>query len=262
MTSSSVAKALLVKVPAVTAVFWVIKVLATTVGETFADFLNGVFADAFKLSDSQSLLVISGIMGAVLAALLIVQFIVRKYIPVIYWSTIVFISVAGTLVTDNLHDGLGVELWITTTVFAVLLALVFWLWFRNERTLEMKSINTRKREAFYWLAILLTFALGTSAGDQFAESFGFGYAVSLAIFAAAILVVWVLWKRRLISSVTAFWVAYILTRPMGASIGDLLASPQKGGGLALGTTNTSIIFLVCIVAAVVYLSATKRDELK
>lgn len=262
MTNSSAAKTLLVKVPAVTAVFWIIKILATTVGETFADYLNGVFADAFKLSDNQSLVVVSAIMGTVLAVLLVIQFVVRKYIPVIYWSTIVFISVAGTLVTDNLHDGLGVELWITTTVFAILLALVFWLWFRTEKTLEMKSINTRKREAFYWLAILLTFALGTSAGDQFAESFGFGYASSLAIFAGAILVVWILWKRKLISSVTAFWVAYILTRPMGASIGDLLASSHKEGGLALGTTNTSIVFLVCILVAVAYLSISKRDELK
>lgn len=255
-------KNLLVKVPAVTAIFWIIKILATTVGETFADFLNGVIADTFGLSDAQSLLWVSAVMAGILAVLLVVQFAVRKYIPLVYWSTIVFISVAGTLVTDNLHDGLGVELWITTVVFAVLLAVVFAIWFRTERTLEMKSINTRKREAFYWLAILLTFALGTSAGDQFAESFGLGYGISLLIFAACIFVVWVVYKRKLVSAVTAFWIAYILTRPLGASIGDLLASSHKSGGLGLGTTVTSYVFLGAILALVGYLAISKRDELK
>ena len=255
-------KNLAVKVPAVTAIFWIIKVLATTVGETFADFLNGLFADSLGLSDSQSLILVSGVMGGVLAVLLIIQFAATKYIPVIYWSTIVFISVAGTLITDNLHDGMGVELWVTTVVFALLLALVFFIWHRQEKTLEMKSINTRKREAYYWLAILFTFALGTSAGDQFAESFGFGYALSLVIFAVAIFVVWFAYKRQWMSAVSAFWVAYILSRPLGASVGDLLASPAKEGGLALGTTITSVVFLAAILGAVLWLTVSKRDEIK
>jgi uncharacterized membrane-anchored protein len=126
----------------------------------------------------------------------------------------------------------------------------------------MKSITTPKREAFYWLAILLTFALGTSAGDQLAESFNLGYALSLVIFALAIAIVAILWRRRLISEVTAFWLAYILTRPLGASLGDLLSQPNKIGGLGLGTTVTSIIFLVGILISVVYLSVSKRDELR
>ena len=261
MTSSTI-KRHLAKVPAITAIFWIIKIFATTVGETFADFINGLFVESFALTDAQGLQIVSAIMGGVLIVLLVIQFAVRRYVPVIYWSTIVFISVAGTLITDNLHDGLGVELWVTTAVFGALLIGVFLLWHRSEKTLAMKSITTPKREAFYWLAILLTFALGTSAGDQLAESFNFGYALSLVIFAAAIGVVAVLWRRKLISEVTAFWLAYILTRPLGASLGDLLSQPNKIGGLGLGTTVTSIIFLVGILGSVIYLSISKRDELR
>lgn len=259
---TSLRKNLLVKVPAVTAFFWIIKILATTVGETFADFLNGNLADAWGLTDLQGLQVVSAIMGSALVIMLIIQFSVRKYIPVIYWLTIVLISVAGTLITDNLHDGLGVELWVTTLVFGAALIAVFAIWYRSERTLAMKSIKTRKREAFYWLAILFTFALGTSAGDQFAESFNFGFAVSLAIFAGAILIVAVLWRRRLISEVTGFWICYILTRPLGASLGDLLSQSHKDGGLGLGTTNTSYVFLTLILFSVAFLSVTKRDQIK
>lgn len=253
---------LLVKVPAITAFFWIIKVLATTVGETFADFLNGTLADAWGLTDTQGLQAISAIMGSTLAVMLVIQFSVRKYIPVIYWLTIVLISVAGTLITDNLHDGLGVELWVTTLVFGLALMAVFAIWYRSERTLAMKSIKTRKREAYYWLAILFTFALGTSAGDQFAESFNLGFAVSLAIFAAGILVVAVLWKRGLVSEVTGFWICYILTRPLGASLGDLLSQAPADGGFGLGPNNTSYIFLALILFSVAFLSFTKKDEIK
>jgi uncharacterized membrane-anchored protein len=259
---TSLRKDLMVKVPAVTAFFWIIKVLATTVGETFADFLNGSLADAWGLTDAQGLQAVSAIMGSALVIMLIVQFSVRRYIPVIYWLTIVLISVAGTLITDNLHDGLGVELWVTTLVFGMALIVVFAIWHRSERTLAMKSIKTRKREAFYWLAILFTFALGTSAGDQFAESFNFGFAASLAIFAAGIAFVALLWKRRLITEVTGFWICYILTRPLGASLGDLLSQSHKDGGLGLGPNNTSYIFLTLILFSVVFLSVTKKDEIR
>jgi len=259
---TSLRKDLLVKVPAVTAFFWIIKVLATTVGETFADFLNGNLANAFNLTDTQGLQVISGVMGLALVIMLIIQFAVRRYIPVIYWLTIVLISVAGTLITDNLHDGLGLPLWITTVVFGAILAVIFAIWHRQERTLAMKSIKTRKREAFYWLAILFTFALGTSAGDQFAESFNFGFGLSLAIFAAGIAFVALLWKRGLVSEVTGFWIVYILTRPLGASLGDLLSQAPADGGLGFGTTNTSYVFLTLILFSVAFLSVTKRDEIK
>ena len=259
---TSLRKDLLVKVPAITAFFWIIKVLATTVGETFADFLNGTLADAWGLTDAQGLQVISAIMGSALLIMLVIQFSVRKYIPVIYWLTIVLISVAGTLITDNLHDGLGVELWVTTLVFGLALIAIFAIWYRSERTLAMKSIKTRKREAYYWLAILFTFALGTSAGDQFAESFNLGFAVSLAIFAGGILVVALLWKRGLVSEVTGFWICYILTRPLGASLGDLLSQSPSDGGFGLGPNNTSYIFLALILFSVAFLSVTKKDEIK
>ena len=259
---TSLRKEILVKVPAVTAFFWIIKVLATTVGETFADFLNGNLSAAWGLTDIQGTQVVSAIMGGALVVILTVQFLLRRYIPWVYWLTIVVVSVAGTLITDNLHDGLGVPLWVTTVVFGAILIGIFAIWHRSERTLAMKSIKTRKREAFYWLAILFTFALGTSAGDQFAESFNLGFAVSLAIFAAGIAFVALLWKRRLISEVTGFWICYILTRPLGASLGDLLSQSHADGGMGIGTTNTSLVFLVLILFSVAFLSVTKKDEIK
>jgi len=251
-----------VKVPAVTAFFWVIKILATTVGETFADFMNKTIVGAYKLTDAQGLQAISLVMGTLLVVLVIFQMRARKYIPWLYWLTIVFISVAGTLITDNLHDGFGVPLWVTTLIFGVCLVGIFAIWYAQERTLAMKSITTRKRESLYWLAILFTFALGTSAGDQFAESFQLGYALSLVIFAAAIVVTVVLWKSGVIGEITAFWVAYVLTRPLGASLGDLLSQDPSAGGLGLGPNNTSYIFLSLILATVTYLSVTKRDQIK
>lgn len=247
-------KDLMVKVPAITAFFWIIKVLATTVGETFADFLN----DNLGLGLTGTSLV----MGGALVIALIVQFAVKKYIPVIYWLAIVLISVAGTLITDNLTDNLGVPLWVSSVVFAALLITTFSIWFRGERTLAMKSIVTKKREAFYWLAILFTFALGTATGDWLAEAVGLGYAWSAVAYAAAIGVVAILRKRGLIGEITAFWIAYVLTRPLGASIGDLLSQAPRDGGLGLGPTNTSYIFLAAILAAVIYLSASKKDQIK
>lgn len=262
MTNADIKNTFLVKVPAVTAFFWIIKILATTVGETFADFLNGTLAGAWNLTETQGLQVISALMGGALIAMLIVQFSVKRYIPVVYWLTIVLISVAGTLITDNLHDGLGVELWVTTVVFGAILIAIFAIWYRSEGTLAMKSIKTKKREAFYWLAILFTFALGTSAGDQFAESFNLGFSLSLAIFAGGIVLTVILWASGLIGEITAFWIAYILTRPLGASLGDLMSQSHKNGGWALGANNTSYIFLALILFSVVFLSVTKKDEIK
>jgi uncharacterized membrane-anchored protein len=260
MTSAT--RNLAVKVPAVTAVFWIIKVLATTVGETFADFLNGLLSDSLHLTDTQGLRLVSGIMGAILVIVLIAQLRAKRYIPWLYWLTIVFISVAGTLISDNLTDGLGVPLWVTTLSFGVILAVVFAIWYSQEKTLAMKSILTTKREVFYWLAILFTFALGTSAGDQLAESANLGYALSLVVFAAAIGVVALLWRLKVLGEIAAFWIAYILTRPLGASLGDLLAQSPKDGGVGLGANNTSYLFLALILALVVYLTVSKRDRIK
>jgi len=254
-------RSLAVKVPAVTAFFWIIKVLATTVGETFADFLTTYFHQDLHILTRHASLFVCAISIGVLLLILAVQFAVKKYVPVIYWSSIVVISVAGTQITDALHDIYGVELWATTVLFAALLLVTFALWYRSEGTLAMKSINTRKREAFYWFAILFTFALGTSAGDQLSEIMSNGFIVPLVVFAAAIAFVVVLNQFKVISTITAFWIAYILTRPLGANLGDLLAQAPADGGLGLGTNTVSLIFLGLILLSVAVLSITKRDKL-
>ena len=240
------------KVPQVTAAFWIIKVLATTVGETAADYLN---VD-LKLGT----LVTTVVMAALLAAALIAQFRLRRYVPAVYWLAVVLISVVGTLLTDNLVDNLGVPLWLTSVVFAVLLAATFIVWFRSERTLSIHSITTTRRESFYWLAVLFTFALGTAVGDLLAETLSLGYLLAVGVFAGAIALVAVAYKGVGLNAVAAFWIAYVLTRPLGASLGDLLSQPMKDGGLGLGPTGTSAIFLSVILVLVIVLSIRQRRQ--
>ncbi|MCP8967825.1 COG4705 family protein [Ectobacillus ponti] len=244
-------RALLSKVPEVTMFFWIIKVLCTTVGETFADFLN------FNLGFGLTLTTV--IMGVAFFVVLYLQFQAASYKPGIYWTTVVLISVFGTLVTDNLTDALGVPLELSTLVFSLLLALTFMLWYRNEKTLSIHSIYTRKRETYYWLTILFTFALGTAVGDLYSEQLGLGYLNTGIMVAVIIACVFLAWKLLKLDSILAFWVAYILTRPLGASLGDYLSQPKNNGGLGLGTTITSLIFLVAILAIVVFLAVTKVD---
>jgi uncharacterized membrane-anchored protein len=239
------------KVPEITLYFWVIKVLCTTVGETFADNLN----ENLGLGLSGT----SYIMGALLIGVLVFQFRARKYVPGIYWLAVVLISVVGTLVSDNLVENYGVALETTTIAFGAILIAVFASWYAVERTLSVHTIFTTRREAFYWLAILFTFALGTSAGDFLSEQLELGYLAALAIFAGAIVVVAVLHFGLRLNAILSFWLAYILTRPLGASIGDYLASPKAEGGLGLGTNLTSFLFLGTILALVVYLAISKRD---
>lgn len=239
------------KVPEVTIFFWIIKIMATTVGETGADFL--IFN--FKLG----LTITSCIMGALLVAALLIQIISKKYVPWIYWLAVVFISVVGTLITDNLVDNFGVSLETTTILFSLALLATFIAWYASQRTLSIHTIYTLKRELFYWVAILFTFALGTAAGDLAAEGLHLGYAVSGLIFAALIGVVMISYYLFKANAVAAFWIAYILTRPLGASFGDYLSQPIANGGLGFGTISTSITFLVIILSLVVYLSITRRD---
>jgi uncharacterized membrane-anchored protein len=235
------------KVPEVTFYFWLIKIMCTTVGETAADYLNANLG--FGLTNT------TYVTGALLVALLVAQFRLRRYVPSIYWSVVVVVSVFGTLITDNLTDQAGVPLTTTTTIFAIALALIFAIWWGFERTLSIHTIITTRREAFYWLAILFTFALGTAAGDLVAERANLGYAVSIAVFGGAIALVAVAHYGFKLNAVLAFWLAYILTRPLGASIGDEMSqSSHQYGGLGLGTTGTSYIFLGCILALVIYLS--------
>lgn len=249
-------RAKLSKVPEVTLYFWIIKVLCTTVGETFADWLNG------KLGDSLTRTTL--IMGAALIAALIVQFKVPEYIPAVYWVAVVLISIVGTLITDNMVENFHVSLTKSTIVFGVLMLAAFGVWQLSEKTLSIHSIHTPKREAFYWVAILFTFALGTAAGDLIGEQAKLGYFNSVLLFAGIIVLIGLaFWKLRL-NAILAFWAAYVVTRPLGASIGDLLSQPkvivEDGAqkGLGFGTTVTSFIFLGAILAVVVVMTQQQK----
>jgi uncharacterized membrane-anchored protein len=240
------------KVPAVTLVFWVIKILATTVGETAADVLSTTF--------NLGLVVTSYVMAALLIIALIVQFRTRRYVPTVYWIAVVFISVVGTLISDNLVDNLGVALGTTTIIFSVALAAVFIAWYATEHTLSVHTIYTRRPELFYWGAILFTFSLGTSGGDLLSERLGLGYTVALGIFAAGIAIVYALYRMHVVNGVLAFWAAYILTRPLGASAGDLLTQSHDDGGFGLGRLPTTAVILLIAAALVVYLTMQERKH--
>jgi uncharacterized membrane-anchored protein len=246
-------KKMLNKVPEITVYFWIIKILCTTVGETGADYLN--FNFNIGLTNT------TYVMGVLLIIALFFQFRARKYIPGIYWLAVVLISVVGTLITDNLTDNFGVSLVTTTIIFSIALAVTFIIWYIKEKTLSIHSIFTTKREAFYWLAILFTFALGTAAGDLIAEKLNVGYLLSGFIFAATIAVTALAHYKFKLNAVLAFWIAYVLTRPLGASISDYISQPSNAGGLGFGTTNTSLVFAGLILAMVIYLSVTRKDEI-
>jgi uncharacterized membrane-anchored protein len=247
------ARRVLSKVPEVTVYFWIIKVLCTTVGETFADFLN--------VDLGLGLTVTTYFMGTALAVALVAQFRLDRYVPGVYWLAVVLISIVGTLITDNLTDNFGVPLWISTIVFSVALAITFSAWYASEGTLSIHTIFTRKREAFYWLAILFTFALGTAAGDLVSEGYGLGYWRSGILFALVIGAVALAYFYGKANAVLAFWIAYIMTRPLGASLGDLVSQRHAAGGLGLGTVWTSALFLITILALVVVLSLTRTDRI-
>ncbi|WP_055586240.1 COG4705 family protein [Peterkaempfera griseoplana] len=243
------------KVPEVTVWFWVIKILCTTVGESFADWIN------MKLG--VGLVNTAWIFTAVFVVVLGVQLRLKRYVPFPCWLTVVVVSVTGTLYTDILTDQLNVPLWISSTVFSVLLAVVFGVWWLRERTLSIHSVTTLPRESFYWLAVLVTFALGTATGDWTLELTGWSPGVSVLLPLGLIAAITALWKFGA-NPVLSFWLAYILTRPLGANIGDWLASPKvaqpgEPTGLALGTFTTSLVFLGLILATVVYLTVTRSD---
>ncbi|BCY11541.1 hypothetical protein [Actinoplanes sp. L3-i22] len=231
----------LTKVPAITATFWVIKVLSTTIGETFADYLS--------VNVGLGPLVTDGLMLTVLAIAFVIQFRTAKYTPWIYWSCVVLVSIVGTQITDFFTDTLGVSLYVSTSVFAVVLAIVFTVWYRQEGTLAITSVDTPRREGFYWAAILTTFALGTAAGDLATEALSLGFRNGVLIFGGAILLTF-LARRAGASLVLTFWIAYVLTRPLGASLGDLLTQSKDFGGLNLGASATSLLFFAVILVLV------------
>ncbi len=240
------------KVPQVTIYFWIIKILATTVGETVADFL--------AVNLGLGLTGTTYVTGALLLVALAVQLKTRRYIPVIYWIAVVLLSVVGTLITDNLVDNLGISLEITTAVFSAALAATFVAWYLSERTLSIRTIYTTRRELFYWAAILFTFALGTAGGDFLAEGLALGYATSALLFAGAIAIIAVAHFQFGLNAVFAFWAAYVLTRPLGASLGDLLSQSSGKGGFGFGSFGTSLLFLTTIAALIAYLSLHPQTE--
>lgn len=229
------------KVPEVALSFWVIKILATTVGETVADYL--VVGAGFGTT------VTNFVMASFLAAVLVMQMRKREYTPWVYWLAVVLVSIVGTQITDLLTDGLGVSLYWSTGVFAAALAVIFSVWYSKEKTLSIHTINTLPRELFYWVAILCTFALGTAAGDLATEALGLGFQVGVFVFAGLIAAIAAAYYMGA-SPVLTFWLAYILTRPLGAALGDLLTQAKEYGGLGLGAMWTSVIFLSVILALV------------
>ncbi|MBZ9773025.1 hypothetical protein [Mesorhizobium sp. CO1-1-8] len=237
------------RVPDVTVDFWLVKLMAVTMGETAADYL--------AVNLGLGLTVTSLIMTGVLIVAIVLQFAQKNYVPWAYWLAVVLISVVGTLITDNLVDNFGVRLQTTTIAFSVALAATFAVWYASERTLSIHTIFTTRREIFYWLAILLTFSLGTAAGDLVAESFDMGYLTTGLLFGGAIALIALAYWLLHLDAILVFWLAYILTRPLGASFGDLLSQPVEYGGLGFGTIFTSLIFLGCIIALVLYMTLKK-----
>lgn len=240
------------RVPKVTVDFWLIKLMAVTMGETAADYL--------AVNLGFGLTATSLIMTAVLIGALVLQFGQKRYVPWSYWLAVVLISIVGTLVTDNLVDNFGVSLVTTTIIFTLALAATFLMWFRSEGTLSIHAVYTTRREAWYWLAILFTFALGTAAGDLVAEKFGLGYLSTGILFGLIIASLAVGYFFLGLDPILGFWLAYIFTRPLGASFGDLLSQPTQYGGLGLGTIITSALFLAAIILIVTYMSISRDGE--
>jgi uncharacterized membrane-anchored protein len=229
------------KVPEVTLSFWIIKIMATTVGETGADFLS--------VNAGWGQGVTSAAMAALLVAALCTQLRTRRYTPWIYWLTVVLVSVVGTQITDLLTDGLGVSLYLSTSVFAAVLAAIFFATYRVEHTLSIRDIVTPSRELFYWAAVLCTFALGTAAGDLATEALGLGFTWGVVAFGVLIGITFAAWRIGG-NAVLTFWIGYILTRPFGASLGDLLTQAKTYGGLGMGAMWTSALFLSVITILV------------
>ena len=239
--STSPSTSWLSKVPEIALSFWIIKIMSTTVGETGADFL------AVNAGWGQGMT--RAVMGALLAAALFAQLRTRRYTPWIYWLTVVLVSIVGTQITDLLTDGLGVSLYVSTSAFALALAVIFAVWYRVERTLSIHDIVTRRRELFYWAAILCTFALGTAAGDLATEALSLGFAWGAVSFGALIALTYAAWRMGG-NAVLTFWIGYILTRPFGAALGDLLTQAKTYGGVGMGAMWTSALFLTVIVMLV------------
>jgi uncharacterized membrane-anchored protein len=237
------------KVPEVTAFFWIVKALTTAMGESTSDFLVHSLVPEIAV-------VIGGIAFCVA---LYLQFGKDRYVPWAYWLAVAMVGVFGTMAADVLHVGLGVPYIVSTVFYAIVLAVVFRVWFVSEGTLSIHSITTPRRELFYWAAVLATFALGTAAGDLTAVTFGLGYFGSILLFVAIIAIPAIGYFRFGMNSILAFWFAYVVTRPVGASVADWLAVSSARGGLALGTGPVSLVLAAAIAGFVYYLAKTGKD---
>ncbi|AFL82624.1 uncharacterized membrane-anchored protein [Aequorivita sublithincola DSM 14238] len=247
-------KELLNRVAELGILFWVIKIFSTTVGETAADYI------AVNLNFGLPTTTI--LMGVITIIVVIWNFRQKKYYPPAYWLLIVMMSIEGTLITDYLVDNLGVSLLILDVVFTIAMAVVFYLWYAKEETLSIHSINNNARERFYWIIVLTTFALGTGVGDTVSEYLNVGYLYSLVIFGSIFILAGILYYTKIISAVLAFWIAFIVTRPIGASLGDLFIQAPKDGGLGISITIINIIFFAVIIACVVYLTFNSHKKEK
>jgi uncharacterized membrane-anchored protein len=248
ITNKSRLQPIAAKVPEITAIFWVLKLLTTGMGEAMSDFMG---------SHSVPIAAAVGIFGLTVALWL--QMRRREYQAPFYWFAVMMVAVFGTMAADGVHDGANIPYTLTTPVFAAITGLIFLVWYRSEGTLSIHSITTRRRETFYWAAVLATFALGTAAGDLTALSLGLGFFDSVVLFAIIIAIPAIGWWRGMLNPIVAFWAAYVVTRPLGASFADWFSKPPSIGGMGLGDGVVSALALVVFIALVAYVSITKPD---
>ena len=240
------------RVPEITIYFWVIKALSTAMGESTSDYL------VHRIHPVPAVLL--GFAGFVVAILL--QLSMRRYVAWTYWFAVVMVGVFGTMAADVVHVGLGVPYIVSAPFFALVLAVVFITWQRTEKTLDIHSVSTFRRELFYWAAVVATFALGTAAGDMTSYTFHLGYFGSLVLYLCVILIPAIGYWRFRMNSILAFWFAYVITRPVGASFADWVGKPSSLHGLGFGNGNMSLILTIAIVILVAYLAITKADVQK
>lgn len=241
---------LAVKVPQITVLFWVAKLLTTGMGEVTWDALSQGIGPVLALI----------LAGVGLIAALVAQFRARAYNAWIYWIAVVMVAVFGTAVADSVHNDFGVPYTVSTAVLLGVVVVIFGLWWTVERTLSIHTIATRRREGFYWAAVLATFALGTAAGDWTAGTLAWGYLPSGLVFVAAFALPALAWWRLRLNPIIAFWLCYVMTRPLGASFADYLAGPPQRGGLALGMLPISLVLTAFIIWVVRRLDRSDRAQ--
>jgi uncharacterized membrane-anchored protein len=237
------------KVPEIIIYFWIIKLLTTAMGESTSDYL--------VYNVNRYLAVALGAAG--LVAALILQLAVRRYVPWIYWLAVLMVAVFGTMAADVLHIVVGIPYYASTAFFAVALAVIFVAWYASEKTLSIHSIYTRRRELFYWATVMATFALGTAAGDLTAFTLGLGFFASIVLFAVVMAIPALGYRFFGLNAIFAFWFAYIVTRPLGASVADWLGKPHSMRGLNLGDGLVSVALAILIAGFVAYVTVTRKD---